>query len=227
MCRVEVQARAFSSSLSEFRIEVTVDHIHIVCNTAHILTCRVCFATHCKGDREMRGEADYRDTDAARMLADGLRRAATEKGVSQRDLAKVLGYKQSVVLSHMALGRVPIPVDRAPQLAALLDLNQKTFILAVLGQRYPDVSWEDWSDATPARHVTHLERSIEKIAQRGLDELEPGQMKVMREVAADPNAERRWLSVHEVNAVNLLRPDLTSSGLSPQDENLIEGLLTS
>ena len=176
----------------------------------------------------MRGQADYRDTDAARMLADGIRRAAAERGLSQRDLAKLLGYKQSVVLSHMALGRVPIPVDRALQFAAQLELDPNAFMSAVLGQRYPAVSWGDSPVTSAARRMSHLEASIEKIAQRGLDELEAGQKKVIREVAADPHAERRWLSVHEVQAINLLRrllPHLASDGLSREDENLIEGLI--
>ena len=54
----------------------------------------------------------YADSDAARMLASGLQRASEERGLSIRQLGKLLKYKQAVVLSHMATGRVPIP-DRS------------------------------------------------------------------------------------------------------------------
>ena len=167
-----------------------------------------------------RGDADYRDTDAARMLARGIRRVAQEDGLSQRELAKRLGYKQSTILSHMALGRVPIPVDRAIDLADHLHLDHKSFVFAVLHQRFPDVPWKDWlqgteNDDRPSDAV----QAIELIAQCPIDELSPGQMSVMREVAADPHAERRWLTVHEVEAIELLRrsiPDLSTRGLPRQ-----------
>jgi hypothetical protein len=77
---------------------------------------------------------------------------------------------------------------------------------------------------------THLVATIEAIACRPMDKLSPEQMRVMREVAADPHAERRWLTVHEVGALNLLRslvPDLHRNGLSRLDAESIEGILSS
>lgn len=176
-----------------------------------------------------RGIADYRDTEAARMFSAGLRRTAAEQGISQREIAKSLGYKQSVVLSHMALGRVPIPIERAAQFAEHLHLDARTFLAAVLKQRYPEIDWKTSlrEDETELR-ATHLAQSIEAIACRPIDQLAPEQMRVMREVAADPHAERRWLSVHEVQAIDLLRrllPKIASDGLSREDQNLIEGLI--
>lgn len=54
----------------------------------------------------------WADTAAAKMLLSGLERARDQMGLSVRQLAKSLGYKQAVVLSHMATGRAPIPIDR-------------------------------------------------------------------------------------------------------------------
>ena len=61
-------------------------------------------------------EGDYplKETVATRMLAKALEDAARDRDLSQRQIARQLGYKGSVVLSHMALGRVPIPIDRVP-----------------------------------------------------------------------------------------------------------------
>ena len=40
-------------------------------------------------------------------------RLRLKRDASVRQLGKNLGYSQAVVLSHMANGRVPIPLDRA------------------------------------------------------------------------------------------------------------------
>ena len=176
-----------------------------------------------------RQNTDFGDTDAARMLRGAIAHTRETKKISQRDLAKALGYKQSAVLSHMALGRVPIPVERAAQLAEHLSIDPQAFLVAILKQRFPSVKWnsEFWeSESAPTSK--HFVRTLEAIAGRAMDDLSSAQMRVMREVAADPNSERRWLSVHEVQAINLLRrllPKISSDGLSPEDENLIEGLI--
>ena len=62
-------------------------------------------------------EHQYASTSAAQMLAHGLRSASQERGTSLREIGRRLKYKQPVVLSHMATGRVPIPLDRAAAIA--------------------------------------------------------------------------------------------------------------
>ncbi|PHP20458.1 hypothetical protein CG471_07005 [Sphingobium sp. IP1] len=50
----------------------------------------------------------------------------------------------------------------------------------------------------------------------------------MREVVADSNADKRWLSVHEVPAIAMLRralPNIQTDGMLASDMNAIEGLL--
>ena len=78
--------------------------------------------------------ADYplQGTRAQVMLENAMK-AAQASGRSQRDVAAELGYKTSVVLSHMTAGRVPIPVDR--ETAALVDKRGAIPSLAKGGYR--------------------------------------------------------------------------------------------
>nr|WP_166175711.1 helix-turn-helix transcriptional regulator [Altererythrobacter segetis] len=87
------------------------------------------------------GDYPLANSEATRMLAAGLEHAAEDKGWSQRTIAKMLNYRASVVLSHMALGRVPIPIDRALQFARLLGMDTAKFLLAVLEQRHPEIDF--------------------------------------------------------------------------------------
>jgi hypothetical protein len=172
----------------------------------------------------------YKDSAAARLLSAGLAKAASERGLSQRALAKQMGYKQSVVLSHMALGRVPIPLERAAQFADLLLIDKREFITAVLAQRLPEIDWSELISSRPASTETSdLASSLEAIAQGELDALSFGQKVVIREAATDRYAEERWLSVHEVPAMALLRslrPNMASEGLSLEDREAITEVLT-
>lgn len=175
-------------------------------------------------------DAAYRDSAAARLLSDGLANAANEKGLSQRSLAKQLGYKQSVVLSHMALGRVPIPLERAAQLADLLGIDKRDFIAAVLEQRLPEVNWSEIiAPRTAPYRADDFVASLEAIAGGPLDGLTATQKAVMREVARDTYAGERWLSVHEVPTVALLRslrPGITIDGLLAAERDAISAALT-
>ena len=165
--------------------------------------------------------ADYRGTRAQMMLDEALRRAQAA-GRLQRTVAGELGYKSSVVLSHMGSGRVPIPVDRARDIAANLGMDSDAFLLAVLEQRFPEsniralfnISYS--SDRTVAK--------LEAIAGCSLDDL-PGETKSMlEEVVAARHPRRRWLSTAEVSIMELvrdLRPDGLVSGLSDEDRDAI------
>jgi transcriptional regulator with XRE-family HTH domain len=170
-----------------------------------------------------RGSHDYAGTRAARMLASALRRKSEDDGVSLRQLAKILGYKQAVVLSHMAHGRVPIPVDRAPDLARVLGLSARDFLLAVLEQRHTDVNWG---------LVTSIDddfvEELTAIAGKPLRSLPTDQKNVLREAVADPRAPIRWLSIAELGAVELireLRPHINTEGLDGEDRNSIRRAL--
>lgn len=83
----------------------------------------------------------HSETLATQMMADAFRKLELNNGPSQRQMAARLGYKTSVVLSHMALGRVPVPIDRASQLAHALGMDEREFLLAVLEQRHPGIEF--------------------------------------------------------------------------------------
>ncbi len=171
----------------------------------------------------------HADSRAAKMLADGLR-MMNQEGISTRELAKRLNYKQSVVLSHMALGRVPIPIDRVHDFARLFRRDPMPFLIAVLEQRHPTIDWASLmtGGAGDGPDAAELVSSLELIARRPVREFGDDQVRVMREVAAEPHAGRRWLSVHEVAAIELLRelrPTMASTGLSAADRRALREAL--
>lgn len=168
----------------------------------------------------MTDEYPLADTTAARMLSEGLHRAKEERGLSIRKIGKQMGYKTAVVLSHMSLGRAPIPIDRAEELAETLGMDKRSFLQAVVRQRHPDVSWDLLSDGGRSSESDTLGLELEAVLGSRLKDLNNEQRAVMREVAAEPRPKRRWLSVHEVYTVQVLReihPDMTTEGLPSDD----------
>ena len=147
----------------------------------------------------------WADTAAAKMLLSGLERAREQMGVSVRQLAKSLGYKQAVVLSHMATGRAPIPIDRAEQIASALEIDPGKFLRAVLNQRHPEVSWKLITGEAGATETDNLARQLEIILNAPLSDLNTEQRRVMREVAAERSPCRRWLSIHELPLIEAIR----------------------
>ena len=163
------------------------------------------------------------DSLAARMLSDALVRASTERGLSMRKIGAMLGYKQAVVLSHMTTGRVPIPVERAEEIAQLLQIDPAAFLGAILKQRHPNVNWAllDGQGSLTADDISH---ELAVILGKPIRDLNEEQRAVMREVAAEPTPRRRWLSVHELTAMETIRetrPTVRSEGLSSSDRDAI------
>jgi hypothetical protein len=166
------------------------------------------------------GDYEYAETLAAKMLSEGLRTAAAERGLSVRQIGKLLEYKQAVVLSHMANGRVPIPIDRALDIAREVGLPGKQFLEAVLRQRHPDVDWR-LITATDEPFVEELET----IANKPLGDLSADHQRVLRDAVRDPDPQARWLSVPEIAAVQLLRrifPNMHREGLSAEERHLLD-----
>ncbi|RJT23288.1 XRE family transcriptional regulator [Chakrabartia godavariana] len=81
----------------------------------------------------------FANTAATKMLADAFDALWKTRGVSQRQLAARLGYRGSVCLSHMATGRISIPVGRVLDLAHVLEIDPAELLLAVLEQRHPEI----------------------------------------------------------------------------------------
>ncbi len=167
----------------------------------------------------------YGETDAARMLRSGLNRQKAN-GASLRSIAKELRYAQATILSHMANGRVAVPIERATQIARIVGLDERNFLAAVVAQRAPE--------AKTLLNVGHdaafgLVAEIEMITGASPDHLTEEQKAVMREVAADRSPARRWLSVAELPAIIVIReakPDFRQRGLSAADMNLIQAGLS-
>lgn len=169
------------------------------------------------------------DSPATRMLAEGLARAKDEQGLSIRQIGKQMGYKTSVVLSHMALGRVPIPIDRVEELAEILNLDKKLFLQTVVRQRHPNVSWELLSEPDPSTSTDNLAQELQVVLGARLQDLNREQRAVMREVAAEHFPRRRWLSVHEIHAVEALRelfPHMGTEGVASEDLDKIQALFS-
>lgn len=173
-------------------------------------------------------DSDYplRGTRAQVMLEAAMR-AAQASGRSQREVAADLGYKSSVVLSHMTAGRVPIPIDRAKDMATALNINGDSFLLAVLEQRLPDIDWKSFfnisysSDRTVSR--------LEAIAGGSLDDLPAETRALLEEVVAARNPARRWLAPAELTTIELirdLRRDSRQNGLSDEDRQAIARALS-
>jgi hypothetical protein len=174
-------------------------------------------------DHNMTTFGDYplQGTRAQVMLDEAMRRAQAA-GRSQRAVAQELGYKSSVVLSHMASGRVPIPVDRAPEMAAKLGMDTAAFVLAVLEQRYPDFDFRSLFNISYSSDRTVAK--LEAIAGCSLDDLPAETRSMLEEVVAARHPRRRWLSPAEVSTMELvrdLRPDGSVGGLPDEDREAI------
>jgi hypothetical protein len=162
----------------------------------------------------------------AQVMLEGAMKAAQASGRSQREVAGDLGYKSSVVLSHMTIGRVPIPVDRARDLAMVLGMDPDAFLVAVLEQRHPEIDFKSLfniSYSSPST-VGHLEA----IAGSSLDDLPAETRAMLEEVVGARNPRRRWLALPELATVGLirdLRPNSSTDGLSNEDRQAIEEAL--
>ena len=166
----------------------------------------------------------YVSTRATQMFAEAL---IAKPDLSQRSLAHLLGYKTSVVVSHMASGRAPIPIDRALQIAAAVDMDPGKFLLAVLEQRYPDIAFTDLlsipatqqqrSSSTTGEDLDVM-RDLESVAGTRLAELSEERLNIVRDVLTDRDPSRRWLTLNELPLVEDLRdkfPMLRSKGIAP------------
>ncbi len=168
----------------------------------------------------------YADTDAAIALQSALARAKSHAKKSLRQIAKQLNYKQAVVLSHMANGRIPIPVERAEEIATVLEMNTSSFLKMVLKQRFPKISLPfDDMHSLPA----NLSADVNLIGlSDSLSKATPSQLTIIRDVLRDHRPEERWLSTQEVfvvSEIRKLRPDVTRNGLSSMDLKQIQSAL--
>lgn len=155
---------------------------------------------------------------ATRMLADAIRRIQSEKGLSLREIAFTVGYKSSVALSHFATGRAPIPLDNAIELARGLGLDPREFARAVFEQRHPELAEQALTSPVLDRELSERElviADLESIAGCSLDEVDPRRLAIIRDVLADMDPARRWLSLDELPVATAVRLAIAGSGGSP------------
>ena len=161
---------------------------------------------------------------AAEMLAGALREYTARHSGGLRALAAQLGIKQATVLSHMANGRMAIPVDRAPLLARQLGMDEARFTWAVFCQRYPDaaeVLGETGSLDPPT--VSGAQRQLAPMLA-SIKELSSERLAIITEVISDPSPAERWLAVREVAAVKILRR-FRPEGLTQLDQEDLRAML--
>jgi hypothetical protein len=172
-------------------------------------------------------DVPFKGTEATNMLKAALDTIADERGLSNRAVARQLGYKATVVISHMATGRVPIPLERAVEIASVVGLDPRQFFLAVLEQRYPGSTQVlSLGSAEPLSDRFAVE--LELLAGSPLEQLDEEHRAVMREVVTDVSPRRRWLSLAELPfmmRLRELRPAMTNQGLAPGEAQVMLGAL--
>lgn len=180
------------------------------------------------------GDYPFANTRARAMLEEALNRAEQEKGWSQRQVAGLLKYKATVVVSHMAIGRTPIPIDRAMDFARLLNIPPAEFTIAILEQRHPEIPWESIlkpKSAGEGRKTgkevapqSYLADELASLAGKPLDNLPQDIVNTLREVVADRNAPRRWMNLGEVSIIEKIR-ESHPHGLSIEKRRELEDFI--
>ena len=163
------------------------------------------------------------------MLRSAFDRAHRERRLSIRMLAKQLDYKQATVLSHMASGRVAIPLERAPDIARAVGIPPSIFLAAAVAQRLPKEDHLLLVEQDSATLSQGLAADLQVIAGVELDRLSDEHKAILKEVVSDAHPQRRWLSVAEVPIVTLIRrhrPQFSQDGISEKDRSAIETVLS-
>ena len=147
----------------------------------------------------------FSDSRAAQMLRHAFQRAHAERRLSIRSIAKILGYKQATVLSHMANGRIAVPLERATEIARAVELPPADFLIAALEQRNPDAADLMSGVDGLARQPHDFAFEMRAIAGVDIDQLSVEQKAVLREVVNEPHPGRRWVSLAELPTILALR----------------------
>lgn len=164
------------------------------------------------------------------MLSGAVQSLAAERGVSVRSLGKQLGYKQATVISHMASGRVLVPLERAPEIARAVYLDPGDFLTAAVEQRSREATELLQLRSRQDDRVSFgLVSDLEVIADRPISQLTGEHKAILREVVADARPTRRWLTLAELPVIEMireLRPEFGAEGLTAGDATLIRDALS-
>lgn len=179
--------------------------------------------------RPAKDKVNYADTKAASMLRNAIARAKYERGTVLKDISGKLGMTQPVVISHMASGRIGIPVDRAPALADLLGMDRLAFTKAVLAQKHPAaMDAIDLQSLSPVGLEADEVHALQTDAAFSDTTILAAAKDIIAEVMRDRQPDARWLSIRELDAISLLRrlrPSMRTLGLSQHDLAAIRSAL--
>ena len=73
--------------------------------------------------------------------AEFLTRAIEDSGVTHTEIADRAGFGAPNVISMMRLGRMKVPIDRIPDIAAACGVDDRRFLRIALAEYHPEV-WE-------------------------------------------------------------------------------------
>ena len=148
----------------------------------------------------------FATTRAAMMLSDAISRYTSARSGGLRGLAATLGFKQATVLSQLAKGRIAIPLDRAPALAAELELDEAVFCLAVVEQRAPDL-YSVLNDALDLDRLSTLSPAGRQIvkALTASKTITDEQVRVVTDVLHSSQPGERWLPAMETGFYRVIR----------------------
>lgn len=150
----------------------------------------------------------YAESRAARMLSERLAVASAERWMSTRKLAKLLEIKQASVISHLANGRLPIPIERAVPLAMALQMDVGAFLAAVLEQRFPAVDFSLLATGSDTHSAGREFGWLDQLSGIKPEQLSSEHARIIGEVARDTHPAERWIEPAEVPYVRQLRDRL-------------------
>jgi transcriptional regulator with XRE-family HTH domain len=162
--------------------------------------------------RALGNDYPFLDSEATRLVATAVRRLQHDEGLSQRELANKLGYKTSVVLSHICIGRVPVPLDKFADFAEVLGLEPRTLLLAILEQRFPEIDFRELLNISLA-DASALKAQIEAVAGSTLDEMDVDTKHLLLEVVGTARPRARWMALTEMYIIDSARRQLGDGGL--------------
>jgi hypothetical protein len=128
----------------------------------------------------------------------------------------------------MAKGRVPVPLDRAAQIAVAVGIDAAEFLLAAVEQRTKDAPKLLRPSDVQSSADSGFAGELALLAGGSLDLLDEQHRGVIREVVTDGSPRRRWLSAAELPVVLRLRerrPQMQSEGLAAGEMQLLVSAL--
>lgn len=161
----------------------------------------------------------FADTPAAGMLDQAIKRYTAANPGGLRALAARIGIKQATVLSHMANGRIGIPLDRATQFADILGMDATTFSLAVLQQKDPEIYNLLSTEARKKAAPTTTPFITPEALKDGIT-ISAFKMRLIAEILSTPDDKIRHATGNEAELLNLIR-SMCPMGLDEKDWSLV------